>query len=65
MKLNETDSGRVLPARVVRSRFGGISAMTLWRWVQRGILPPPDKINGRNYWREADVAAVADKAVKA
>ncbi len=56
---------RLIPARAVRARFGDISTMTLWRWVQRGILPEPVKINDRNYWREADVAAVADKAVKA
>lgn len=49
----------LIPARSVRERFGGISNMTLWRWVQRGILPPPVKINTRNYWRETDVDAVA------
>lgn len=54
-----TNTGRLLPARSVRERFGGISSMTLWRWVQKGILPEPTQINSRNYWREADVEAVA------
>lgn len=48
----------ILPSRVVRERFGGVSDMTLWRWVRKGILPEPQRINGRNYWREADVLAV-------
>lgn len=51
---------RVLPSRVVRERFGGVSDMCLWRWVQRGILPPPQKIGRRNFWREADVIAVQE-----
>ena len=52
----------LLPARAVRDRFGGISDMTLWRWVQKGILPHPVKINSRNYWRESDVAAAQEAA---
>ena len=52
------DTTRLIPARTVRDRFGGISQMTLWRWVQRGILPEPVKINARNYWHEADIEAV-------
>lgn len=48
----------VLSSRAVRDRFGGVSDMTIHRWVERGILPPPCKINGRNYWRECDIAAL-------
>ncbi|WP_141400804.1 helix-turn-helix transcriptional regulator [Pseudoxanthomonas wuyuanensis] len=60
------DPGRVLPARVVRNRFGGISAMTLWRWQQAGIITPPLQINGRNYWPEADVdRIIAERAASA
>jgi len=42
----------------VRERFGGVSDMTLWRWTRKGILPQPVRINGRNYWREADIVAL-------
>ena len=35
--------------------------MTLWRWVQKGILPAPRKINKRNYWPESAIAAVANE----
>ena len=48
----------LLPAREVRRRFGQISPMTLWRWLDRGILPPPTKINGRNFWPESAIREV-------
>lgn len=53
----EIKSVRMLPARAVRDRFG-ISAMTLFRWEKKGILPAPQKINGRNYWPEPAIEAV-------
>lgn len=53
---------RLLAARAVRDRLGSVSDMTLWRWVRDGILPQPTKINGRNYWNEAAVAAVMLRA---
>jgi hypothetical protein len=45
-----------LPSDAVRARYGGlngkskISYMTLTRWVERGLLPPPTYIGGRKYW---------------
>lgn len=63
MATNDNPS-RLLPARAVRERFGGVSSMTLWRWVQAEILPAPVKINGRNYWTEADVDRVAADALR-
>lgn len=59
-----TKTNRLLPTRAVKARFGDPSNMTIWRWVQRGILPEPVKINGRNYWHETDVDAVPEKAAK-
>lgn len=41
--------------RAVKEYRGGCSDMTIFRDVQRGILPKPIKIQGRNYWRGADV----------
>lgn len=39
------------------ARFGGISDMTLWRWLQDPALnfPRPLVINRRRYWRLADI----------
>ncbi len=45
----------LLSARTVRAAFGGVTGMTVYRWVKAGLLPRPVKINGRNYWHEADV----------
>ena len=53
----------LVSGRVLRERLGGISHMTLKRWTVAKILPPPVKINGRNYWRESDVAAVQEGRV--
>jgi hypothetical protein len=38
--------------RTLRQRFGGISAMTLWRWERDGQLGFPQAliINGRKYY---------------
>ena len=55
----------LIPARAVRDRFGGISSMTLWRWVQKDILPEPTKINGRNYWNASDIERVIQREVAA
>lgn len=46
----------VLPSAEVRRRFGGVSNMTIWRWIEAGILPPPIKINKRNFWPESAIA---------
>lgn len=48
----------LISASAVRARLGGVSRPTLRRWVQRGILPAPTPICGRNYWRERDVATL-------
>ena len=43
------------PAPQVRKNFlGGISAMTEYRWWQRGF-PRPKKVNGRNYYTTEQV----------
>lgn len=51
----------LIPASMVRARFGGISAMTEWRWRRKGILPAPAKINGRNYYSDAAINHILDQ----
>ena len=51
--------GRCATAAQVRSRYGNISDMTLWRWLQDANLrfPKPLTINGRRYWKISDLEA--------
>jgi hypothetical protein len=51
---------RYLNAAQVRSRYGEISEMCLWRWLKDAQLafPQPSvRIRDRRYWREADLVA--------
>lgn len=48
----------LLPATPVRARYG-VSDMTIFRWLNDEKLgfPKPIRINGRRYWRIADLQA--------
>jgi predicted DNA-binding transcriptional regulator AlpA len=54
-------SEKLITTRQLRERVGGVSEMTIWRWVQRGLLPKPRKINSRNYWPESVIDGLLDK----
>ena len=51
-----TDERAYLPAGQVRTRYG-VSDMALWRWLKNEPLkfPQPMRINGRRFWRLADL----------
>ena len=49
---------RLVSQRELRQTFGGVSAMTIWRWQKSGKLPRPVKILGRNYYRESSLVAL-------
>jgi predicted DNA-binding transcriptional regulator AlpA len=50
---------QLLTAKQICNRFGGISEMALWRWLQDPNLafPKPFMINSRRYWVEAEIDA--------
>jgi predicted DNA-binding transcriptional regulator AlpA len=52
-----------LTATQVRQRFGGISDMTLWRWMHDDRLgfPRPAVINRRRYFRSADIETFQER----
>jgi hypothetical protein len=52
-----------LTANAVRQRFGGISDMTLWRWLhdEKIAFPQPKVINRRRYFRVEDVEAFENR----
>jgi hypothetical protein len=48
------DDEDLVPSSIVKKENGGISDMTLWRWMRdpRIQFPRPDIIiNGRKYWK--------------
>jgi predicted DNA-binding transcriptional regulator AlpA len=51
-----------IPARDVRNICGGVSDMTIWRWLNDPALnfPKPIYIARRRYWKEAEVTAWLD-----
>lgn len=51
---NNSPEGRMLPVRQVCARYG-ICHRTVDRWLDRGILPSPMRINRYRYWRESDL----------
>lgn len=47
----------LIRSATVKASFGGISDMTLWRWIRHRQFPKPRKIAGRNYWDPREVDA--------
>ena len=56
--MNEREDAYCTAAQV-RARYGNVSDMSLYRWVRNPSLgfPSPININGRRYWRIADLQA--------
>lgn len=49
---------KLIPATELRQMFGGISQMSLWRWLRmpNDPLPPPAAIlSRRRYWRRSEI----------
>jgi hypothetical protein len=69
---NPYPAERYLTAAQVRARYGGITSMSLWRWLHDPELhfPAPLLIQRRRYWRlhdllEFECRIVADKGAAA
>lgn len=48
----------MLPTRKVRQRYGNVCQRTIDRWCGKGILPPPEIINGRRYFDLSEIERV-------
>lgn len=59
MNNEEMNPHRRIPASAVQEICGGVSAMTLHRWLANPDLdfPRPQYIGRRRYWRESDIIA--------
>ncbi|RWC53850.1 MAG: transcriptional regulator [Mesorhizobium sp.] len=53
------DDDVLLTAKKVRQRFGDISDMSLWRWIndQKVAFPQPIYINTVRYWKLSELVA--------
>jgi hypothetical protein len=49
-------TNKLLPTRALCERYGVVSR-TIDRWEAAGVIPAPVCINGRRYWREAELEA--------
>ena len=54
-----------IPFCTIGARFGGKTTRTLYRWVNKGILPRPVSINGRNYIKQSAVEEAERKLERA
>ncbi|MCJ2117657.1 DNA-binding protein [Methylobacterium sp. J-001] len=66
MPLAVTNSNEdLLPTTITRARYG-VSDMTIFRWLADPKLefPQPIRINGRRYWRLADLQAFEARQAK-
>ena len=50
-------SGGLMTQRAVAEFFGGVSIMTIWRWRHDPAMAFPEgiEINGRRYFRQAEI----------
>ena len=53
MNSNET----LLTSRQVRTRYGGVSDQTIWRWLhdEKVGFPQPTVISKRRYWKLSEL----------
>jgi predicted DNA-binding transcriptional regulator AlpA len=55
--IQNIDDDVLLTSKHVCARFGDVTVMSLWRWMndEKIAFPKPLKINNRNYWRLGDL----------
>lgn len=58
------DPDELITAFEARRLAGGISDMSLWRWIKKGILPSPLVIERRRYWRRGEFIAALNAAAE-
>jgi len=56
----------LVTAREVRRMFGGVSEMTIWRWMRSETVrfPQPVQINNKNYWLLGDLRRFRERCTK-
>jgi predicted DNA-binding transcriptional regulator AlpA len=64
MNLRAPSNDPLLNSANVSHYLGGVSQMTIWRWVRDGVIPAPIKIRNRNYWRQSGLDAAVESAAQ-
>lgn len=56
----------LINSREVRRMFGGVSEMTLWRWLKSESVrfPAPIQISSKNYWRLGDLRRFRERCAR-
>ena len=49
--------------RDVAARYG-VHPVSIWRWVNQGKFPTPEKINGMSTWREEVLDAYDEQLIR-
>jgi len=62
---NAVSGHKRIPSSAVREFCGGVSDMTLWRWLNDPELsfPRPIYIARRRYWRQSEIIAWLDAQI--
>jgi predicted DNA-binding transcriptional regulator AlpA len=57
LSISEPRDDDLVTSREVRRMFGGVSEMTLWRWMRSESVqfPQPISISNKNYWLLGDL----------
>ncbi|MEW7986942.1 MAG: hypothetical protein AB2797_04625 [Candidatus Thiodiazotropha sp.] len=59
---SQLDNVTLISTAQLRQMVGGVSDMTIWRWVKAGVIPKPKKIRKRNYWPKSETIAALESA---
>jgi predicted DNA-binding transcriptional regulator AlpA len=50
---SQAGSDPLVSALEFRRELGNVSHVTLWRWKQKGLVPAPVRLGGRDFWRRS------------
>lgn len=61
INIESLPSSSMVRESTVRAYLAGISRATLLRWIEKGVIPTPTKINGVRYWQAGQIVEATQK----